>query len=113
MYVCEEITAKEITLIFTKHAIQRIYERGWSLESVIEYLRQNKLFLMYRNKEGYEIRIPMKGRLVGDFEDKNTFIVKSYLYPNITALTVNRPIHVLVRGVLLPRAVRITNLTRR
>jgi len=72
---------RNINMIFTRHAVRRVHERGFSLSGLIEYLKRNTFTLLEKNREGYEICVPMKGRLVGKFDDNHNFIVKSFLYP--------------------------------
>ena len=94
---------KKVTLIFTKHAVHRIYERGYCIEELLRYLDRNKLAFIDKNKCGFEIPIPMKGRLVGDFEGEGSFIVKSFLYPKLSAKPSYRKyIPVVIKHVRLP-----------
>lgn len=64
----------------TSHAVRRMMERCCNPEEVISFLRRSNKLILLKNHQGYEIIIPFKGRLVGDF-DGGTFIVKSFLLP--------------------------------
>jgi len=70
----------EVGLALTRHAIQRMVERGCNPDEVVSFLLRNKGLILLRNHQGYEICIPFKGRLVGDF-DRGTLIIKSFLIP--------------------------------
>jgi len=74
------VWVNQIQLAITKHAIQRMIERGCNPKDVILFLRRINGLILLKNHRGYEIIIPFKGRLVGDFEGK-TFVVKSFLLP--------------------------------
>lgn len=78
-----EVQITRLNVIITKHAVQRIMERGCSLEEVENYLLRNDKVILFRNHlrgRGYEIIIPFKGRLVGDFEG-NIFIARTFKLP--------------------------------
>ncbi|MEM2129656.1 MAG: hypothetical protein QXZ70_03555 [Candidatus Bathyarchaeia archaeon] len=68
-----------VDIVVTKHAIKRIRERGGNLEEIISYLRHSKSLLLLKNCKGYEILIPLKGKLVGHFDGK-ALIIKSFLW---------------------------------
>lgn len=70
---------RHVDIWVTKHAIRRIRERGSKLDEIISYLRYSKSLLLLKNCKGYEILIPLKGKLVGDF-DGRTLIIKSFLW---------------------------------
>lgn len=73
----------QLNVMITNHAVQRILERGCSLEEVKNYLLRNDKVILFRNHlrgRGYEILIPLKGRLVGDFEG-DIFIAKTFKLP--------------------------------
>jgi len=93
---------RKVKLIFTKHAIQRIYERGYELREIIQFFERNKLAFMDKNKQGYEIQIPMKGKLVGDFEGEGSFIVKSFLYPIMPTTNYSKYFPVVINSIHLP-----------
>lgn len=98
-----EVAARKVVLIFTKHAVRRIYERGSHLGELVGYISRNRSLLLKKNREGYEIQVPMKGRLVGDFDDDHRFIVKSFLYPPMSMnRTSNSCVSVVVKGVIFP-----------
>ncbi len=94
-------TIKNINMIFTRHAVRRVHERGFSLSGLIDYLKRNTFTLLEKNREGYEICIPMKGRLVGKFDDNHNFIVKSFLYPIKRQTTEQSPQYLEVKIVEL------------
>ena len=71
---------KTVKVLFTKHAIRRIWERGCNFQQVISCLDVSHGECITKNGKGYEIVIPMKGRLVGDFNN-GQFIVKSFFHP--------------------------------
>jgi len=96
--------AEKVDLIITKHAIRRAHERGLMLSELLDFLRRNKIILMHKNSKGYEILVPMKGRLVGDFEDRHSFIIKSFLYPALrNNATRNSHIVVAISKIHLPK----------
>jgi len=71
--------ADEIEIEIKSHVINRVKERGGDFLGVIEYLRRGPVVLS-KNCQGYEISIPFKGRLAGDF-DRRVFVVKTFLWP--------------------------------
>jgi hypothetical protein len=71
----------KIRVVVTKHAIRRIAERAGDPQIILSYLRGSKELMLIKNNQGYELIIPLKGRLVGDFDDEVTFVAKSFLFP--------------------------------
>jgi len=69
---------EKIEISFTNHAKKRIRQRGANPELIKAYLENKRIPISQRGKN-LEIFIPF-GRLVGILE-KNTFIVKTFLYP--------------------------------
>ena len=71
-----------VDIVLTKHAIRRMLERGCNPDYVIRVLYVKRKIILVKNRRGFEIIIPYKGRLVGDFDKKDgkRFIVKSFLY---------------------------------
>jgi hypothetical protein len=69
-----------VKVVITRHALHRIRERAGNPHEVLSFLTQSELTLL-KNCAGYEITIPLKGRIVGDFEDETTFIAKSFKHP--------------------------------
>jgi len=55
-------------------------DRGCNPEDVILFLQKCSGLILLENHQGYEICIPFKGRLVGNF-DGETLIIKSFLLP--------------------------------
>jgi len=97
-----EVTRADIVL--TKHAIRRMLERGCDPDYVMKVLHTEKRIVLMKNRRGYEIILPYKGRLVGDFDKKDgkRFIVKSFLY--LLALENRTSVRQIHRGrVLIPR----------
>ena len=70
----------EIPIVITNHAIQRMKERAVNSKEIIQFLIRSNLLILLENHQGFEIIVPFKGRLVGDFDGEN-FIVKSFLLP--------------------------------
>jgi hypothetical protein len=70
----------ETRIVITNHAMQRIRERVVNSEDIIQFLLKSKVLILLKNHLGFEIIIPFKGRLVGDFDGED-FIVKSFLLP--------------------------------
>lgn len=70
----------EIRIVLTNHAMRRIKERVVNSKDIIQFLLKSKALILIENHQGYEIIIPFKGRLVGDFDGED-FIVKSFLLP--------------------------------
>ena len=68
-----------IQIVITYHAISRMKERGCTLSEILCYLRLGRVVLV-EDDEGYEIAVPFKGRLAGDF-DQGFFVVKTFLFP--------------------------------
>lgn len=75
-----EIKVEKIDLVFTKHSIKRMRERGGNFGMVVSLLKRLGKHSLVKKRRGYEIVIPFKGRLVGDFDDTK-LIVKSYQFP--------------------------------
>jgi hypothetical protein len=70
----------EIDIEIEPHVINRMKERGGGLLArAIEYLWSGPIALS-KNRQGFEISIPFKGRLAGDF-DRGVFVVKTFLWP--------------------------------
>jgi hypothetical protein len=58
----------------------RMKDRGASPYEVGSLLLTSTSLVLLKNQEGYEIVLPSKGRLVGDFEN-DKFVCKSFLLP--------------------------------
>jgi len=71
------LSVKKIKI--TRHAVQRMRERGCNPWEIGVLLNQERVFLVEYPK-GFEILMPGKGRLAGDF-DCGSFIVKTFLLP--------------------------------
>jgi len=71
---------KGLEIVVTKHALRRMRERGCDPAYLHKYLSRTRILHLKRNSRGYEIAIPFKGRLVGDF-DEGKFIIKTFLPP--------------------------------
>ena len=69
---------KELEIVVTKHALERMRERGCDPEYLHKYLSRTRILHLKRNSRGYEVAIPFKGRLAGDF-DGGKFIIKTFL----------------------------------
>ncbi|MFX1514552.1 MAG: hypothetical protein ACFFCQ_18455 [Promethearchaeota archaeon] len=74
---------KKIDVIFSQHSISRIKERGGDFREVISPLKRDNKQSLIKNRNGYEMIIPLKGRLVGHLS-KTEFIVKSYIFPKFS-----------------------------
>jgi|WetSurMetagenome_2_1015567.scaffolds.fasta_scaffold195304_2 hypothetical protein len=70
---------KPLEIEIEGHVLRRMEDRGGNLKETIEYLRKGSVVLT-KNSQGYEISIPFKGRLAGDF-DRGVFIIKTFLSP--------------------------------
>ena len=81
--VCNVVAMKKIDVIFSPHSISRIKERGGDLIEIISPLKRYNKQSLIKNRNGHEMIIPLKGRLVGDLSQTN-FIVKSYIYPKFS-----------------------------
>jgi hypothetical protein len=71
-------TIYTVNLMLTKHALQRIRERGGSLYLIKGFL-EKQIITLRKRVDGFEISTPF-GRLIGLFENK-TFVVKTFVYP--------------------------------
>jgi len=71
---------KGLEIVVTKHALRRMRERGCDPAYLHRYLSRTRILHLKRNSRGYEIVIPFKGRLAGDF-DGDTFVIKTFLPP--------------------------------
>ena len=63
-----------IKIVITSHARLRMKERGINLESTIKWLHKQPVILLSKTYSGWEINLPFKGRLAGNFSG-NTFSV--------------------------------------
>ena len=54
-------------------------ERGSDPTAIISYLQKSKSLVLSKNRHGYEVVVPLKGKLVGDF-DGDTLVIKSFLW---------------------------------
>ena len=70
----------EIPFVITNHAIQRMKERAVNSKDITQFLLRSDVLILLENHQGFEIIVPFKGRLVGDFDGED-FIVKSFLLP--------------------------------
>lgn len=70
----------EIPIRITNHAIQRMKERAVNPKDISQFLLRSNVLILLENHQGFEIIVPFKGRLVGDFDGED-FIVKSFLLP--------------------------------
>jgi len=78
-----EVNTNQLKIVITKHAIQRIMERGCSPDEVLSFLLKSNVVVLLKNHmrgRGYEILMPFKGWLVGDL-DHDVFIVKTFKTP--------------------------------
>jgi len=71
---------KGVEIVVTKHALERMKERGCDPAYLHRYLSRTRVLHLKRNSRGYEVSIPFKGRLAGKF-DGEKFIVKTFLPP--------------------------------
>jgi hypothetical protein len=71
---------KRVKLLFSGHSIKRAFQRSnITILAVIEFLKNQDFLTINKMGKCYEITIPMKGRFVGEFQDFETFIVKSFI----------------------------------
>jgi len=75
------MTTDRIEIVLTYHAVKRMRERASDPRDIISFLRKSNEVVLLENHQGFEIPIPLKGRLVGDFDGDHTFIAKSFLPP--------------------------------
>jgi hypothetical protein len=75
-----EILLKRIEMRFTRHSQRRMRERGTNPNTIISLLKEVDTHSLVERREGCEIPIPLKGRLVGNLFG-NQFIVKTFKFP--------------------------------
>lgn len=77
--------AKSFQIFFTRHASQRIVERCgiYFLDNTVNYLKNERRFVFMKRRDAYFLFVPIGIFLVGVFENKEKFVVKTTLYPSL------------------------------